>query len=75
MHFILCNYYMKKVEQLVEQAMEACGIVGCGGAHNVYSRLTCDSEVHQTYAPAGHQLPQEDLWYSFLLEAESTQGH
>jgi hypothetical protein len=24
---------------------------------------------------AGRPLPQEDSWYSFLLEAESPQGH
>jgi hypothetical protein len=36
------------------------------------NRLT-DDEVLKPYAPAA-LYPQEDCWYSFLLEAESTPG-
>jgi hypothetical protein len=41
--------------------------------HFLDSRLTDGGEVSQPYVPAAHQ-PQEDSWYSFLLEAESTPG-
>jgi hypothetical protein len=40
--------------------------------HFLVNRLTDDGEC-QPYAPAA-LYPQEDSWYSFLLEAESTPG-
>jgi hypothetical protein len=41
--------------------------------HFLDSRLTDGGEVGQPFAPAALH-PQEDSWYSFLLEAESTPG-
>jgi hypothetical protein len=37
------------------------------------NRLTDGGEVFSPHAPAA-LYPQEDSWYSFLLEAESTLG-
>jgi hypothetical protein len=42
--------------------------------HFLNNRLTDGGEVCQTHAPAA-LYPQKDFWYSFLLEAVSTQGH
>jgi hypothetical protein len=41
--------------------------------HFLDNQLTDSVEVCQPYSPAA-LYPQEDSWYSFLLEAESTPG-
>jgi hypothetical protein len=54
--------------------MEAHRIVRRRGPLNfLENRLTDGDEALQPYAPAA-LYPQEDSWYSFLLEAESTPG-
>jgi hypothetical protein len=51
------------------------GLLGCetsGLPHFIHNRLTDGGEV-VSLTPAA-LYPQEDSWYSFLLEAESTPG-
>jgi hypothetical protein len=51
--------------------VKALGIVRCRGSHiSLDNRLTDDGEVSLMRPPP--LTPQEDSWYSFLLEDEST---
>jgi hypothetical protein len=66
---------------LVPAAVSVTGREGPQGCetsrlpHFLDSRLTDGGEVVSlTRRPAVLLLPQEDSWYSFLLEAESTPG-
>jgi hypothetical protein len=61
---------------------KAVAVAGCEGPqgcessrlpHFLDSRLTDGGKVCQPYKPAA-LYPQEDSWYSFLVEAESTPG-
>jgi hypothetical protein len=43
---------------------------------NIFQTIDSQMAVRLSVPRAGRPLPQEDSWYSFLLEAESTpQGH
>jgi hypothetical protein len=61
----------KKVKLSLQQAMEALMAVRCRGPHIFW---TTDSQmvVRLSALHASRPLTQEDSWYSFLLEAEST---
>jgi hypothetical protein len=59
----------------LQQAVETHGFVRCRGSHIFLdNRITgCGEVVSLMRRPPF--TPQEDSWYSFLLEAESIQGH
>jgi hypothetical protein len=58
----------KKVKISLRQAVEAYRAVRRPGSHIFH---TVDSVINLTRRRAA-LYPQEDFWYSFLLEAEST---
>jgi hypothetical protein len=55
------------------QAVEALRVAGGSGSHIFRQSARRWRQGCQPYAPAAFY-PQEDSWYSFLLEAESTPG-
>jgi hypothetical protein len=65
------NMWVSKV--FPAQAVEALRVVRDWGSHIFRHSAHRWRWGCQSYAPAAHY-PQEDSWYSFLLEAESTPG-
>jgi hypothetical protein len=75
----ICNFCFHNL-LIIKKAIHVTGLGGPYGyetsriPHFLDNRLTEDDEVvsHTRQPPF---TPHEDSWYSFLLEAESTQGH
>jgi hypothetical protein len=66
-HYHISEGYFIKVKLSLKQAVEAHRIVRRRGSHIFYT-------IGSQMAVRSAFYPQEDSWYSFLLEAESTPG-
>jgi hypothetical protein len=70
LHDLLCVTTL----QNIVQAMKAHSVVGRRGSH-IFWKIGSQMVVRLSALHAGHPLPpQENSWYSFLLEAELTPG-
>jgi hypothetical protein len=66
------TFMVKTVNLSLEQAVEVHRVVRHRGSH-IFQTIGSQMAVRLPAAPVA-LYPQEDLWYSFLLEADSTPG-
>jgi hypothetical protein len=65
---------IKKVKLSLQQTVEVHRVVRRRGSHFLDTRLTDGVKVVSLTRLPAAVYSQEDSWYSFLLEAESTPG-
>jgi hypothetical protein len=72
-HLYVASMTNLKGRAIPVQAVESLRVVGGRGSHILRHSAHRWRKGCQPYAPAAFY-PQEDSWYSFLLEAELTPG-